>query len=140
MTISGTINSVIDDVQGVAASPMIKLIGLVFPQANSVIDIIRQYAPLIDAAQPIITAAVDAGEPVFDKVIEQLPAFSKVVTSVVALMPAIRTPGAAAATVENIARVIGGHSSMTFDEEVRWMAATTPGNDPSQENSKYPVG
>lgn len=140
MTVSGTINTVIDDAQAIAANPMLRLIGLVFPQANSVIDIIERYKPMIDAAQPIIAAAVDAGIPVFDKVIEQIPAFSKVVTQVIALMPAMQTSGAAAAAMENITRVIGGHHAMTFDEEMRWMKNATPGNDPSEENSKFPVG
>jgi hypothetical protein len=137
MALSDTINSVIDTAQDIADNPMLRLIGLVFPQANSIIDIIERYKGTIDAAQPIIAAAVSIGEPVFDKVIEAIPKFGAVVAHVVSLMPAQLRPEAA---IENVTRLLGGFHEMTFEEEQAWMNRMTPGNDPSQENSKYTVG
>lgn len=134
-----TTNSIIDSVQAVADNPLISLIGVVFPQANAIIDVIRRYGPIIDKAQPVIKAAVVAGEPVFDSVIAQLPSFGMVVAKLTTLMPTSANvdPGKA---VENIARALGGFPKMTFEEELRWMNSMTPGNDPSEENSRYPVG
>jgi hypothetical protein len=134
-----TANSIVDTVQSIANNPLISLIGIVVPQANAVIDVIRRYGPIIDRAQPVIKAAVEAGEPVFDSVIAQLPTFGKVVAKLTALMPtsANMDPGKA---IENLARVLGGFHKMTFEEEQRWMNSMTPGNDPSQENSRQGSG
>lgn len=134
-----TANSVIDTIQSLADNPLISLIGLVVPQANSVIDVIRRYGPTIDKAQPIIKAAVEAGEPVFDSVVAQLPTFAKVVAKLTVLMPtsANLDPGK---VIENVARTLGGFHKMSFEEEQRWMNAMTPGNDPSQENSRQGSG
>lgn len=134
-------NSVIDAVQALADSPLIGLIGLVIPQANSVIDVIRRYRSTIDAAQPIIKQAVEAGEPVIEKVVEQLPKFATVVSSMMAFVPQnLHNDIGAGMKAENIARVIGGFGRMTPEQEMAWMNRMTPGNDPSQENSKYPIG
>lgn len=139
MTLANTINTAIDTAQSIAGNPMLRLIGLVFPQATSVIDIIERYKGTIDKAQPIIAAAVEAGEPVFNKVVEQLPKFATVVSSVLHASPSIHglTPGVMA---ENVARVLGGFGRMTPEQEMKWMNDMTPGNDPSQENSKFTVG
>lgn len=137
MNITDIANDIVDTTQAIAENPLIGLIGLVFPQANSIIDVIRRNKAVIDAAQPIISEAVEAGIPVVEKVIEQLPKFGTVVGKIAALMPAAGDPGVA---LENIARVIGGIRPMTFGQELAWMNRMTPGNDPSQENSKYPVG
>lgn len=136
-----TANSIIDTVQHIADNPLISLIGLVVPQANSIIDIIRRYGPTIDKAQPIIKAAVEAGEPVLEKVVEVLPKFGTVVSSIMALSPAhLGNEIGAALKVENVARMLGGAGRMTPEQEKRWMDVMTPGNDPSQENSKFTVG
>lgn len=134
-------NSVIDTIQAAADNPLIGLIGLIFPQANAVIDVLRRYQSTIDAAQPLIRTAVEAGEPVFEKVVEQLPKFATVASSLMAFVPQhLHNEIGAALKVENIARVLGGFGRMTAEQERRWMELMTPGNDPSQENSKYTVG
>lgn len=143
MTISKTVNSIIDTVQSVADNPLISLIGLVVPQANSIIDIIRRFKGTIDAAQPIIDIAVKSGEPVFEKVVEALPKFATVVASITHLSPSTLSSVASASSgafAENVARILGGHARMTPAQEKAWMDRMTPGNDPSQENSKNPIG
>ena len=143
-TISGAINtanSIVDTVQSIADNPLIGLIGLILPQANSIIDLIRRNKGTIDAAQPIIAAAVDAGEPVFEAAVAALPKFGTVVSSIMALAPAhLGNEIGAALKVENVARVLGGVGKMTPEQEKRWMDLATPGNDPSQENSKFTIG
>lgn len=136
-----TASSMIDSIQSVADNPLIGLIGMVFPQANAVIDVIRRYRDTIDRAQPIITKAVEAGEPVFDKAVEAFPKFATAVSSIMALAPqSITDDIGAALKVENIARMLGGFGRMTPEQEKKWMDDATPGNDPSQENSKFTVG
>lgn len=135
----GTANSIIDSLQAIAENPAVGLIGLLFPQVTSVIDVIRRYGPTIDAAQPVIAKAVEAGEPVFEKAVEAFPKFATAVSAIMHLAPAIygATPGLAA---ENVARVLGRFPRMTAEEERAWMDRATPGNDPSQENSKFQIG
>lgn len=136
-----TANAVIDTIQAAADNPMIGLIGLIFPQANAAIDVLRRYQSTIDAAQPIIKQAVEAGEPVFEKVVQQLPKFATVASSLMAFVPqSLHNEIGAGIKVENIARALGGFGRMTPEQERRWMDLATPGNDPSQENSKYTVG
>lgn len=144
MTIAKTVNSVIDTVQSIADNPLISLIGLVVPQANSIIDIIRRYRGTIDAAQPLIDLAVKSGEPVLEKVVEAVPKFATVVASITHMAPSsigsVAGSPALGAFSENVARLLGGHSRMTPEQEKLWMDRMTPGNDPSEENSKYPIG
>lgn len=145
MSVVGFINGTIDTAQHIASHPMSRLLGLVFPQANTIIDFVERYGPVIDAAQPIIAKSVEAAEPVYEAVVKQLPKFSSLVADVIQKLPDSDLGNAlsdmsAPVLVENLTRAIGGFGRMTPEEEKRWMDAATPGNDPSQENSKYTIG
>lgn len=138
-----TANSIIDTVQAVADSPLMSLIGLISPRAATVVDIIRRYGPTIDAAQPVIKAAVEAGEPAFEKAVEVFPKIAVAVSSLTHLLPVTSGSinlGSNGISAENVTRLLGGLPRMTFEEEMAWMNRMTPGNDPSQENSKFTIG
>jgi hypothetical protein len=145
VTLTSNINDAIDTVQHISSSPAGRLISLVFPQASVVLEIINRYQGTIDRAQPIIEKAIEAGEPVFEEVVKQLPKFAVVVSSVLHAAPA--SSGTVASqtvghgvSAENVTRILGGFPHMTFEQEMKWMNDKTPGNDPSQENSRNAIG
>lgn len=134
----GVANNVVDAIQSIAGNPIAEaVVGLAFPQITSVINLINRYRGTIDAAQPIIATAVQEGIPVVEHVIEQLPSFGTVLSKIAYSIPSLRDPQQG---LENLARALGGFHKMTFEEEQRWMNAMTPGNDPSQENSRLGSG
>ena len=137
--------SAISAAAAVVQNPLFSMIGYFFPKAAGVISILQKYAPVIERAEPAIQAAIEAGRPVYQEAVKAIPKFAAVVSEVVQRLPD-ETLGRALemsspeTIKENVTRAIGGFGPMTFEEEQRWMNSMTPGNDPSQENSRYTIG
>ena len=140
----------------IAQSPLLNLVSWAFPQAAPIIAIAQRYAPTIEAAQPAIVKAIEAGAPVFDAAVAAAPRFAKAVAEILHQLPQPSAAGlppgsskemqarvastSSAIAIENVSRMLGGFKRMTFEEELAYMNAMTPGNDPSQENSKFTIG
>ena len=136
--------SILDHVDGMSIlTGVLGIVSIVYPPAAPIIGIIEKAAPYIIAAKPLIAAAIKEGPGAFAAAKEAAPGLGKAIDELSSHVFAAannafgKTPEVAQ---ENIARAIFGFRQMTFEEEMRWMNSMTPGNDPSQENSKFTVG
>jgi hypothetical protein len=133
-----TANTAINVAARIIESPLLNILGTFVPEAVPIIAILQRFAPVIVAATPAIESAVVAGIPVFEAAVAAAPKFGAVVAQIMHQLPSqslnFSTSGA---TVENVARMLGGFGKMTPEEEANWMNSMTPHNDPSQENSKF---
>ncbi len=133
-TITATAVSIIE-------SPLVSIIGALVPEAAPIIAILQRFAPVVAAAEPAIAEAVTAGMPVFEAAVAAAPKFGSLIAQIMHQLP---TPfdemPNSDVVIENVSRAIGGFGRMTPEQEKRWMDLATPGNDPSQENSKFTVG
>lgn len=130
------------EIRTVIDSPLLSLLGKFVPQAGVIINLVRAHEDVIVNMVPVAQAAIEEGGSVFEAAKAKAPKF---VDAVTALIKQMHGAGADAVInssihVENVARNLTGFRSMTSDEEMAWMDRATPGNDPSQENSKFTVG
>lgn len=135
--------SILDNIDGMSIlNGVLGLVSIVYPPAAPIIGIIEKAAPYIIAAKPLVTAAINEGSGAFDAAKKAAPELSKAINDLAShVFAAGKSFGSTpAATVENLTRAVFGHRQMTHEEEMRWMANATPGNDPSEENSRYTVG
>ncbi len=116
---------------------LLALAAFAFPAAGPAISIIKMAAPYIIAAAPVIKAAVTEGIPAFEAAKAAAPELTRAIKDFAAMIPTASHPDL---HLENVSRVIFGIPHMTPEEEKAWMDRATPGNDPSQENSKFTVG
>lgn len=131
------------NIASVINSPLLNLVSMFVPQAAPVIAVIQRFAPAISAAEPVIRAAVAEGKPAFEAAKQQAPQLVAAVHELFTHLPFTSTDLSAASTAlhfENITRGLVGIGKMTPEQEKVWMDRATPGNDPSQENSKFPIG
>lgn len=131
------------DIGAVLSSPLLGLISFAVPQAAPIISILQRFAPAISAGANLVQAAVKDGIPAFEAAKAQAPDLVKAAQQVFAQVK-LHLPGDISLSpdlhLENITRMMVGMHRMTPDEEKVWMDRATPGNDPSQENSKFPIG
>lgn len=118
------------------------IVSMVYPPAAPIIGIIEKAAPYIIAAKPLISAAISEGGSAFEAATKAAPQLAQAIKDLAshAFAGGIKFGSTDMGSVENIARAVFGFRQMTPEEEKRWMDRMTPGNDPSQENSKYTIG
>jgi hypothetical protein len=135
--------SILEDLGGTSGllTGALGIISLVYPPAAPIIAIIERVAPYVIAAAPLVEAGIKEGPGAFAAVKAAAPDLTQAISDLASHVFASGKFGSTPEGVqENVARAIFGHPLMTHDQEMKWMANATPGNDPSQENSKYTVG
>lgn len=116
------------------------------PEYKTAIATVIKFEPMIEKLGPVAAAGVKEGPGVVAAIQEHAPELLKAIKDLVAAAPssAGHKPGAAQPgpmaraqdlQVENVARGLFGFGNMSIEEQSAWMNSTTPGNDPSQENS-----
>lgn len=127
------VDTALDYATHIAQSPLMKLIGWLYPDAKPIIEIAKKYAPAIQAAQPDIVKAVEAGQPAFEAAVKAAPAVAKAVAEIVHHLPPPAkvvngkpTPQQSAMVVENVTRILAGQRTATQEEEKAWMDRFTP--------------
>lgn len=129
------------NISSIINSPLLNLVSMFVPQAAPIISVIQRFAPAITAAEPVIRAAVAEGKPAFEAAKQQAPQLVAAVHELFTHLPNLAAAGATPGAVfENVTRGLVGIHKMTPEEEKAWMDRATPGNDPSQENSKRGSG
>lgn len=128
------------EIKAVIDSPLLSLLGRFVPQAGLVINFVRAHEGVIVAAVPVAQAAVEEGASVFEAAKAKAPKFADAVTNLIRLLPSANVVSNSEVHVENISRNLAGIPRLTPDEEMAWLDRAAPGNDPSQENSKFTVG
>ncbi len=128
------------NIAAILGSPLIGLISMFAPQAAPIITILQRFAPAIGAGADLVQAAVKEGLPAFEAAKAQAPELAAAAEKLFEQFKANLPAGLADLHLENITRMLAGVHRMTPEEEKVWMDRATPGNDPSQENSKFPIG
>lgn len=125
-----------------AVTGLLGLVKMFYPPAAPVIGIIEAAAPYIQTALPIIQAGIEEGPGAFAAAKAHAPQLASLITKLADQAKALNKNFGSTdeGHVENIARVVFGQRTLSHDEEMAWMNRMTPGNDPSQENSKFPIG
>lgn len=122
-------------------SGVLGIVSIAYPPAAPIIGILERVAPYIIAAKPLIAAAIAEGPGAFDAAKKAAPELGKAISDLAShLMPSGAFGSDPKVVLENVARAVFGHSQMTFEQQMKWMNDTTPGNDPSQENSQRGSG
>lgn len=129
------------DLVGIA-SGVLSVVSIFYPQAAPIVGILQKVLPHTAEIGAAVKIAVDSGQSAFKKIQEEAPELSEMVRDLVkrASQALSHDPEASEVREENLARMIFGYDRMTPEEELKWMNDMTPGNDPSQENSKYSRG
>lgn len=120
------------------------------PEYKAAIGAIIRYEPLLEKLGPVVTAGIKEGPGAVAVIQASAPELIKAIRSLVATgiglagksgdSPPGPTQRAQDVHVENVARSLFGFGGMSVEEQTRWMNSTTPGNDPSEENSKRGSG
>lgn len=120
----------------------LSLISLLYPPAAPIIGMIEMAAPYIEIAIPLIQAGITEGPGALKAAEDASPQLAAAIKGIAAHFTSLGVSlgSTDSSHAENIARVLFGFTRMTPEEEMKWMNDMTPGNDPSQENSKFTIG
>lgn len=116
------------------------------PEYATAIGAVIKYEPMLEKLGPVVTAGVKEGPGAVAALQHSAPELIAAVKALVAASPigAGQKPGqvlpgptqrAQDVHVENVTRSLFGFGGMTVEQQTAWMNSTTPGNDPSEENS-----
>lgn len=124
---------------------LLPIISMIYPPAAPIIGILTTIAPYAIAAEPLVVAAIKEGLPALQAAEAAAPQFTAQIKALAAQIPtelssAFSHGGSVDAIAENLARMSFSFPKMTPEQELKWMNDMTPGNDPSQENSKFTIG
>jgi len=130
------------DIKSIINSPLLGLVKFFEPKAAPVIDFVRGHQDVIVDVLPMLQAAKNEGGSVLAAAEEHAPQFIAAFKDFISKhKPAgINAANPAPVKLESLVRQAVGLPGLTSEEEKAWMDRATPGNDPSQENSKFPVG
>lgn len=131
------------DILSWADSYAAKFVASFSPTAKTVIDFVRENRPMLEKAIPVVVAARKEGPRVIDAVRREAPETIEALRGLIEEVASKRAPIRAAiadeAAMEDTLRLVAGVPGMTAEEKALF-DATTPGNDPSQENSQRGSG
>lgn len=131
------------DVIALLNSPMLGLISTLVPQAAPVINFLQSHRDVISKAAPVVQAAVNEGRPAFDAALQKAPQFAAALKGFLQQHDIPGSPAGTPAnfvTLENTTRMLAGTHKMSPEQERAVANRATPGNDPSEENSKRGSG
>lgn len=128
------------NIASILGSPLLGLVSMFAPQAAPVIALLQRFAPAIGAGVDVVQAAIKEGVPAFEAAKAQAPELAAAAEALFEQFKTRMVTVPADLHLENITRMLANVHPMTPEEEKIWMDRATPGNDPSQENSKFTVG
>lgn len=122
---------------GSVLSGALGLISLIYPSAGPVVAVVEKAAPYIDAALPVVQAAIKEGPGAFAAVKDAAPELADAIKQLAAhisVSPA-NLGGDADVVIENVTRALFGFKQMTPEQERAWMDSTTAWLSDSQAGS-----
>lgn len=115
------------------------VISMLYPPAAPFIAIAEKAAPYLIAAIPLIEAGIKEGPGAFAAVQAAAPELTAQIRAIATQASSLGVSFGStdAGHIENVTRAMFSLPQMTHDQEMAWMNAATPHNDPSQENSQF---
>lgn len=119
---------------------IISLVEMFDPNAKPLLEKLRTALPYLPKASAVVFAAVREGGAAYTAATAAAPELTKAIKDLAGMLPHKPVEMDSGLHQENVTRVLFGLGRMTSEQEKRWMDLATPGNNPADENSKFPIG
>lgn len=120
----------------------LSLISLIYPPAAPIIGILEVAEPYIEAAIPLVEAAITEGPGAVKAIEQSSPQLTQAIKDLAAHVASLGTVFGTtdASHVENTARILLGFNQMTPEEELAWMNSSPYYNSGGENSSQLGSG